>query len=340
VGELLQVTKRGLYCPDGDFYIDPWKSVDRAIITHAHSDHARSGMRAYLCAEQSKQVLRLRVGQKANIEGVPYGAPVDMNGIRVSLHPAGHILGSAQIRVERAGEVAVVSGDYKTEADETCAAFEPIRCHTFVTESTFGMPIYRWPKEGDVFQSINRWWRANQSAGKATVLLGYSLGKSQRVLSGLDRENGPIFLHPALQPYTDAYREQGISLPPTLDLAEASEHFDWSKAAILAPPNMNGSSWLSVVGPYATAYMSGWMAIRGTWRSRSVDKGFVLSDHVDWPSLIGAVAETGAERVYVTHGFSKTVVRYLREQGVDAHVLPTGWEGESEERAELASGRS
>lgn len=321
VNDLLQVTDRGLFCPDGGFFVDPWRSVDRAVITHAHSDHARPGMRHYLCSDDGEGVLRLRVGQKAVIEGLPYGEPVIMNGVRVSLHPAGHILGSAQVRIERNGEVAVVSGDYKTEPDATCSPFEPIRCHTFVTESTFGLPVYRWPREADVFALINAWWRDNQAAGRATVLLGYSLGKSQRILSGLDPSIGPIFQHPTIKPYTAAYRAQGVALPPVLDLDDAEPDTDWSKAAIVAP-GLGSDARLVQIGPFATAYMSGWMALRKMRRSRGVDKGFVLSDHVNWPSLIGAIEATGAERVFVTHGYCETVVRFLCDKGVDAMVLP------------------
>jgi len=330
MGELLQVTSRGLYCADGDFYIDPWRSVERAVITHAHSDHARPGMKHYLCSKEGEQILRLRVGAKSKIEALPYGHDVFMNGIKLSLHPAGHILGSAQVRVERRGEVAVVSGDYKTEPDRTCTPFEPLRCHTFITESTFGLPIYRWPKEGAVFKQINDWWRSNQEAGKATVLLGYSLGKSQRALAGLESEIGPIFLHEALQPYTDAYRAQGVVLPTTRDVAIAPPDFDWSQALLIAPPGTIGPAWAAHIGPYASAFLSGWMAVRGMRRSRGMHHGFVLSDHVDWPSLIGAIDATGAERVFVTHGYSSVVVRFLREKGLEAHVLESDWQGNGE----------
>ncbi len=330
MADLLQVTDRGLYCADGDFYVDPWKRVDRAVITHAHSDHARPGMGSYLCAEDCKRVLHLRIGQKASIETLAYGEAVEWNGVRVSLHPAGHILGSSQVRIERRGEVVVVSGDYKTEPDRTCRAFEPIRCHTFITESTFGLPIYRWPKESVVFGEINRWWEKNQTEGKATFLLGYSLGKSQRVLSGLDPSIGPIVAHSALIPYIEAYRDEGVELPAVIPLESVGPGFDWSKAAVLVPPNLSGANWTNGIGPFATAYMSGWMAVRGTWRSRAVDKGFVMSDHVDWDSLIQAVTDTGAHRVLVTHGFSETVAQFLRELGLDAQELKAGWRSDSD----------
>jgi putative mRNA 3-end processing factor len=231
--------------------------------------------------------------------------------------------------VEKDGQVAVVSGDYKTEPDRTCTPYEPIRCHTFVTESTFGLPVYRWPSERKISGDITEWQIQNANAGRASVMLGYSLGKTQRILSLLRPALGPIFLHPALMPYTEAYRAGGVRLPMTLDLFNAPLDTKWNRSTILGPPGFTSSPDMPDIGPFSTAYMSGWMLLRNGSRGRGVDKGFPLSDHVDWPSLISAVQETGAEKVYVTHGFSKVVVRYLRETGLDAHVLPTGWEGES-----------
>lgn len=329
--ELLCMTDRGLYCPEGDFYIDPWKPVDRAVVTHAHSDHARWGMKRYLVSQESEGVMRIRLGEEAAIDTLPYGEAVTMNGVRVSLHPAGHILGSAQVRVEHGGRVYVVSGDYKTEPDATCTPFEPLRCHTFVTESTFGLPIYRWPSQDEVVRQIHEWWRSNQAAGKCSLLLGYALGKCQRALAGLDPEVGPILLHGAVQRLTEAYREAGVELPPTQQVAELGKGFEWSRAIVVAPPSAHGTPWVRRFGDHSTAFMSGWMAIRGTRRRRAVDRGFVLSDHVDWPSLMGAIGETGAESVWVTHGYSGVVVKYLEEQGLDAHVLETRWEGEQDE---------
>jgi putative mRNA 3-end processing factor len=338
--DLLTLTDRGLYCEAGDFYIDPWKPVERAIITHAHSDHARWGMGRYLCAEDGAGVLRLRVGYEAAIDTVAFGEHITMNGVQVSLHPAGHILGSAQVRCEKDGQVAVVSGDYKTEPDTTCKPFEALRCHTFVTESTFGLPIYRWAPEGDVQDQINQWWRANQQAGKASLLMGYALGKCQRALSGLDPEIGPIFEHGAVRNLTNQYRRAGVDLPPTTLIGEVDRKFDWSKAIIVAPPSAAGTPWLRRFGDHSSAFMSGWMQVRGARRRRAVDRGFVLSDHVDWPSLLSAVEATGAEKVWVTHGYSSVVVRYLTEQGLDARVLATMFEGEqdgSQDAAEEAA---
>ncbi|AIE87097.1 ligase-associated DNA damage response exonuclease [Fimbriimonas ginsengisoli] len=334
--ELLCLTDRGLYCHEGDFYVDPWKPVDRAVVTHAHSDHARWGMKRYLCTKEGERVLRRRVGEDAAIDTLAYGEPVTLNGVRVSLHPAGHILGSAQVRVEHGGRVYVVSGDYKTEMDSTCTPFEPVPCHTFITESTFGLPIYRWPAQAEVIEQIHGWWKGNQAAGKCSILLGYALGKCQRALAYLNPEIGPIFLHGAVQGLTNDYREEGIALPPTHLVPEVGKGFDWSQAIVLAPPSANGSPWVRRFGDHSTGFMSGWMAIRGARRRRAVDRGFVVSDHVDWPSLIGAIAQTGAESVWVTHGYSSVVVRYLEEQGLDAHALSTRWEGEQDEGAEAA----
>ncbi len=335
MAELLRINDCGLFCEAGDFYIDPWKPVDRAIVTHAHSDHLRWGMKRYLLAEEGLGVARIRVGSEADIATLGYGETDTVNGVKVSLHPAGHILGSAQVRIEHKGEVAVVSGDYKTAPDSTCTPFEPIKCHLFVTESTFGLPIYRWPSETDVFSQINAWWKGNQEAGKASLLMGYALGKAQRALSGLDRSIGPIFLHGAVQSLTDAYRRQGIDLPETQSVFDVEKGFDWSKAIIVAPPSANGTPWLRRFGDHSNAFMSGWMAIRGARRRRSVDRGFVLSDHVDWPSLLEAIDATEAEEVWVTHGYSAAVVRYLEETGRKAKILPTRWEGEQDSGEEV-----
>lgn len=329
--ELFKLNACGLYCPHGDFYIDPWKPVERAVITHAHSDHARWGMKRYLCSKEGERVLRLRLGPEMRIDTVEYGEAIHINGVRVSLHPAGHVLGSAQVRVEHRGQVGVVTGDYKTEADLTCTPFELVKCHTFVTESTFGLPIYRWRPESEVFSQIHDWWRSNQEQGKASLLLGYALGKAQRALSGLDPEVGPIFLHGAVRKITDGYRATGVPLPPTQQVWEVNKSFDWSRAIILAPPSANGTPWLRRFGDHSTAFMSGWMAIRGARRRRAVDRGFVLSDHVDWPALLNTISATEAECVWVTHGYSSVVVQYLKEQGLDARVLPTRWEGEQDD---------
>lgn len=327
---ILTVNDCGLYCEAGGFHVDPWKPVERAIITHGHSDHARWGMKRYLCTTDGECVLRTRLGPLAKVDTLEYGETLEIFGVKVSLHPAGHILGSAQVRIEVDGQVCVVSGDYKTEPDATCRPYEPVRCHTFVTESTFGLPIYRWPGEETVFRQINAWWRSNVGQGRTSIIYGYALGKAQRILSGLDPSIGPIFCHGAVEKLNQAYRTCGVSLPATATTSSVARGYDWSKAIVVAPPSANATPWMRRFGDNSTAFASGWMAIRGTRRRRAVDRGFVLSDHVDWPSLLRAVEETEAEQVWVTHGYSSVVVRYLNEKGIDAVVVPTRYEGELE----------
>lgn len=330
---LLEVTPNGLYCAQGDFYVDPWCPVDRAVITHAHSDHARSGSKRYLTSTRGAGVLQTRMGPDAAIEAVPYGTPVDMQGVRVSLHPAGHILGSAQVRIEHGGEVWVVSGDYKVEHDRTSDAFEAVRCHTFITESTFGLPIYRWRPQPEIFSQIDGWWRANQEAGKASVLFAYSLGKAQRLIAGVDAGIGPIFCHGAVQKLNAVYRENGVDLPETLYSGDVERGYDWSRALIVAPPSCNGSTWMRKFGSVSTAFASGWMRVRGTRRRRSLDRGFALSDHADWPGLLSAIDATGAHQVLVTHGYRAPLVKWLSETGREARSLETRFEGEIESEA-------
>ncbi len=287
-------------------------------------------MQQYLCSVPSEGVLRRRMSEGANIESLPYGEVRHINGVKISLHPAGHILGSAQVRIEHQGQVEVVSGDYKTDPDPTCAPFEPIKCHLFVTESTFGLPIYHWPAESEVFADVNAWWRSNQSQGKASLLMGYALGKAQRALAGVDPSIGPIFLHGAVQSLTEDYRRAGVALPKTGLVMEQPKDFDWSQSLLIAPPSVHGSVWLRRFGDVSTAFLSGWMAVRGARRRRAVDRGFVLSDHADWAGLHRAIRATEAEEVWVTHGYTAAMSRYLNEQGINAKPLVTSFEGEQD----------
>ena len=326
---LFSLTPRGLYCAEGDFYVDPWDPVDRALITHAHGDHARWGSRSYLAATAGERVLRTRLGDDARIETVPYGETRTINGVRVSFHPAGHIIGSAQIRAEHRGEVWVVSGDYKSDPDPTCAPFELVRCQTFVTESTFGLPIYRWSSQQDVFAQMVDWWSANAAVGRTSVVFAYALGKAQRVLAGLiDAKVGAIYTHGAVEKLTRDYRASGVPLPETTHAASLPRGHVFAGSLVVAPPSAAGTTWLRRFGEYSTAFVSGWMQIRGTRRRRSMDRGFALSDHVDWPALMATIAATGADRVWVTHGFREPVVRWLQERGVDAAVIASRWEGD------------
>ena len=328
---LLTLTGRGLYCDAGDFYVDPWEPVDRAVITHAHGDHASWGSRAYLTSEPGLGVLRARLDPTATIRGIPYGHTLSLNGVSISLHPAGHILGSAQVRIAHRGEVWVVSGDYKTDPDPTCTPFESVRCHTFITESTFGLPIYRWPPQQSVFDEINGWWRNNASVGKTSMLYGYTLGKSQRLIAGLDPSIGPILTHGAVERMTVAYRQAGIWLPPTQYAGTSAHRAESNRAIVIAPPHASGSSWTRRFGAQSTGFASGWMLVRGARRRRALDRGFALSDHVDWPSLLATIEASGAGEVWVTHGFTGPVVRWLMERGIDARAVQTRFEGERDD---------
>jgi putative mRNA 3-end processing factor len=267
------------------------------------------------------------------VEALDYGVVRSVNGVQLSLHPAGHILGSSQVRLEHRGEVWVVSGDYKVEPDPTCAPFEPVRCHTFVTESTFGLPVYQWPAQREVFDAIHAWWRANQAEGRTSLLFGYALGKAQRLLAGLDPSVGPILTHGAVEQMSALYRAEGIALPPTVHALASGRSDDWSRAIVVAPPGTEQSPWARRFGNAATGMASGWMRVRGARRRRGVERGFTLSDHVDWPGLLQAIAATGASRVWVTHGFTAPVVRWLQEQGLEARAVPTRFEGD--ERLEV-----
>jgi len=335
-GDLIVLRPEGLYCPAGGFHIDPWRPVERAIVTHAHADHARGGHAHYLAAADARHVLRARLGDVA-LQTLPYGESVAIGGVRVSLHPAGHVLGSAQVRIEHRGRVWVASGDYKLGADPTCAAFEPVRCETFVTESTFGLPVYRWPAAEEVFRQVDAWWRANAEAGRASVLYCYAFGKAQRILAGVDASIGPIVCHGAIEPLNAAYRASGVALPPTLRAGEVADKASLRRALVLAPPSAQGTPWLKRFGEYADAFASGWMQLRGVRRRRALDRGFVLSDHADWPGLQQAIAASGAQRVIVTHGYVDVLVRWLSEQGLQAEAFATEYGDEAAEEAVAAA---
>jgi putative mRNA 3-end processing factor len=335
---LLEINPNGLYCGVGDFYVDPWQPVPRAIITHAHSDHARPGCQAYLASPNCAVLLRERLGCELPVEPLAFGESREINGVTVTLFPAGHVLGSAQVRIEYRGETEVVSGDYKLQHDPTAEAFEPIRCHTFITESTFGLPVYHWRQPDEIFEQINDWWRANSQIGRSSVLFSYALGKSQRILSSIDKTIGPILLHGAVYRMIAPYRSCGIELPEVRKADETVAKDERGRALILAPPSAANSPWLKKFQPYSTAFASGWMTIRGTRRRRAADRGFVISDHADWEGLLRVVRETSAEKVLVTHGYADSFSRYLRECGMNAEVLPTHYSVAGEDEPGMPGG--
>jgi putative mRNA 3-end processing factor len=333
---LITFTDKGLYCAAGDFYIDPWQPVNKAVITHAHSDHARWGHAHYLCHTATLPLLRARLGEQS-YQAVEWNEPLLVNGVKLSLHPAGHIIGSSQIRLEYGKEVWVVSGDYKTENDGISGAFEPVPCQVFITESTFGLPIYRWEKQAVLFERMRQWIQHNQQRQHNSILLAYSLGKAQRLLQALQPLEQPIYVHGAVWNMQEALRTAGFHLPPVERITPETPKDKLKSAIIIAPPGADDSPWIKKFAPYATGICSGWMQVRGNVRRRNADAGFALSDHADWPGLLEAVKATGAEKVFVTHGFQSAFSRFLSESGIPSTEIKTAYGGE-EEAEELQKG--
>ncbi|MEE4120824.1 MAG: ligase-associated DNA damage response exonuclease [Paracoccaceae bacterium] len=332
---VLTFTERGIYCPAGDFFVDPWRPVDRALVTHGHADHARRGHARYLATEGSAPVMRHRLGD-IRLETIRHGEERRIGGATVSFHPAGHVPGSAQIRVEVGGEAWVVSGDYKVEDDGLSEPFEPVRCHAFISECTFGLPIFAWAPQADVVAQIESWWRANAAAGRASVIGAYALGKAQRIIASVDASIGPILTHGAVEATNAVLRGQGVALPETVPVTAEVRGKDYLGALVIAPPSALGTPWMRRFGAASTGFASGWMRLRGVRRRRAADRGFVMSDHADWAGLNAAIAATGAERVFVTHGYTLAFRAWLETQGYDAAVVETEFEGESLDRAEAA----
>ena len=329
---MLREAAEGLYCPDGDFFIDPWQPVARAVITHAHGDHARPGSAAYLCTPETAGLLRRRLGPDVSVQTLDYGSSLRLGSASVSFHPAGHVLGSAQIRVEGTAGVWTVGGDYKRAADPTCRAFEAVPCDTFITESTFGLPIYRWDDTAVVMRDILSWWEANREAKRASVIFCYVLGKAQRLLAELAHlTDRPVYVHGMMLGMIEAYRETGIALPevrPVIERTGRSQRTSFAGELVLAPLSARGTPWMRRLGTLSDAFVSGLMRVRGVRRQRAYDRGFVISDHADWPALLQTIQETGASRVLATHGYAEPLARYLSTRGVASGVIRTAWEGE------------
>lgn len=318
---MLEVRAAGIYCPAGGFYIDPWRPVDRAVVTHGHSDHARFGSKSYLATPPTAAVMKVRLGAECPVQPLDFGEQVTMGDAKVSLHPAGHILGSAQVRVEVAGEVWVVSGDYKTSPDRSVESYEPVRCHGFVTETTFGLPVYRWQPEDQVISELKQWWKSCAEKGQTAMVFAYALGKAQRLLGALADVGEPIYVHGSIPKLNQIYEEFGVNLGDWRTVAEEPKGKDYAGSLVIAPQSAAGTPWVRRFGDVRTAFASGWMAIRGHRRRRSVDRGFVLSDHVDWNSLQEAVAATGCETVWTTHGFAEQTARAFADQGLKAKAI-------------------
>lgn len=336
MADVLTFTDRGIYCPAGDFYIDPWKPVDRALITHGHSDHARPGMGRYLATTGTAPVMRHRLGEIA-LQTIDYGVETQIGDATVSFHPAGHVPGSAQIKVAVKGAVWVVSGDYKTVADGLSEPFEPVQCHAFITECTFGLPIFKWTPEDILTRQINDWWAANAAAGRTSILGAYALGKAQRLLTTVDPDNGPILTHGAIENTNAVLRRQGFELPETTLVTADISHKTHPGALVLATPSALGTSWTRRFGAASTAFASGWMALRGVRRRRAADRGFIVSDHADWEGLNTAIRATGATKIFATHGYTSAFQRWLASEGYDAHIVSTDYQGEGFDQADEAN---
>lgn len=334
---LITFTPQGIYCPLADVYIDPWKKVKNAFITHGHSDHARWGHQKYLCVNESVPILNHRL-KGANVSGIGYGEEVKVNGVSFSFHPAGHVIGSAQIRVSHKGETWVVSGDYKVVDDGISTPFEAIKCDHFITECTFGLPVYKWEDQAITFDKINRWWQRNKEEGKTSMILAYSLGKAQRVIHNVDHSIGKIYTHGAVEEMNKVLRAANLLGVDTTYVSPDISPEDYRGNLIIAPGSAVGSSWIKKFKNLEIASASGWMAIRGMKRRRSLDAAFVLSDHCDWVGLLSAIEATTATHIYPTHGYTDIFSQYLGEQGYYAQPVTTEFDTGQEDSGAEDSG--
>lgn len=327
--QILKFTSKGIYCIPGNFYIDPWQPVDLAVITHGHADHAKPSMKKYLCHHFTKPILQTRIGADIHCQSVAYGETIYINGVKMSLHPAGHIIGSAQIRMEYKGYVAVVSGDYKLQDDGLSTPFEYVKCNEFVSESTFGLPIYHWLSVSEQELQLKNWVEQNRKNGKTSVFIGYSLGKAQRIMKALEGL-GRLHVHYSIARLNMAYESAGIQLPEyqSVDLRNGTKELE--KEIIILPPSLLDSQLLKKIPAVSHAICSGWMQVRGARRWRSADAGFAISDHADWNDLLTVVKATEAEKVYVTHGQQAIFAKYLNEIGINAMEVKTSY-GEEED---------
>ncbi len=331
MGNLISFTDKGLFCEQGNFYIDPWKPVDKAIITHGHGDHAYFGHKKYLCHIHTKPILQLRLGEN-NFQTLQWNEIVNINGVKISLHPAGHIIGSSQVKLEYNGKIWVVSGDYKVENDNISGRFEPVKCNTFITESTFGLPIYKWKTQEEIYDNIVTWINRNKENGKTSIILAYSLGKAQRVLQAIKETTQTIFAHGAVFNMQQTLINAGWNITPVVRVTPETPKELLKAAVVIAPPSADGTPWMKKFQPYAVGVCSGWMQVRGNARRRNVDAGFALSDHADWDGLLQTVKATGAEKVFVTHGFQSAFSRYLNEENIAiAAEVKTQYGNEDEE---------
>jgi putative mRNA 3-end processing factor len=318
----LKVDTKGLYCRPGGFHIDPHGAVRRAVITHGHSDHARPGHDAVLATEETLAIMRARLGEGAprRPQAVPYGEPLTIGDVTVTLFPAGHVLGSAQVLIEYEGVRAVVSGDYKRGSDPTCAPFALVPCDLFITEATFALPVFQ---HGDARAEVAKLLKSvAQFPERAHVVGAYGLGKTQRVIALL-RDAGyehPIYLHGALQACCDLYQSFGLALGTLLTATDAKRD-DLKGTIVLAPPSAIADRWSRRLPDPVTAFASGWMRVRARARQQGIELPLVISDHADWRELTDTIAETGAEEVWVTHGREDALIHHIETTGRRGRAL-------------------
>lgn len=320
---LLIYTSRGLYCPLADVYIDPHKPVQRALITHGHSDHAILGHRYYLSTPITAAINKFRLGNFIQVQTIEFGDPIYINQVKFSFHPAGHIPGSAQIRVEYQGEVWVVTGDYKTERDKVSGAFELIRCNTLITETTFALPIYQWKPQAIITKEILDWYQDNLRQGKSSVLLAYALGKSQRIIESIPTDI-PIYTHGTVHNTNEVIISAGLHLRPSTKVSSRVSKKDIQKGITVAPASVLNTPWIRSLQEPVTATASGWMALNNNRKKQAADYGFTLSDHVDWNALNEVVFSCGAEKIWLTHGYTTDYARWLESKGMSTYCIEGG----------------
>jgi putative mRNA 3-end processing factor len=330
VQALIQFTPNGPFCPDGDFYIDPYRRVPKALITHAHADHARKGMGRYLSHHHNKGILQSRLDANLHFQGIHYGEELQIGGVKVCFYPAGHIPGSSMITIERKGEIWCFSGDYKCEDDGLSTPVEFPSCHVFITESTFALPVFDWKPQKDIFEEMHLWIREQFAQGISVVLFAYSLGKAQRLLYHLKEFQEKTVVHPTILKLNEVLINEGYPLS-TAYLTEIKKAE--KPLLYIMPPAASSDAKLKQLEPYAIARASGWSALRGMATREGINKGFIISDHTDWKGILHGVKETGAQKIYATHGYSAVLTRYLQECGwdaVDLRLHPLEGEEDSE----------
>lgn len=332
--KLIQFTNKGIYCIPGKFYIDPWRPVDLAVISHGHGDHAKWGMKKYLCHHFTKPILKIRIGDDIEVQSVGYNEPMIINGVKVSFHPAGHIVGSSQIRMEYKGFVTVFSGDYKVQYDGISTPLEIVKCNEFITESTFGLPIYNWLTPQQYSEQMMSWVESNREQGKTSVFVGYSLGKAQRIMKSIEG-GGKIYVHNSIARLNEAIESVGVKLPDYETLLFNEDLKKVSGEIVIVPPALLDSNMIRKIPNRATGLCSGWMQVRGSRRWSSADAGFAISDHSDWGGLLETVKATEAEQVHVTHGQIAVFSKYLNEIGIKSDEVKTNFGDEEESEKEV-----